>query len=778
MRALGLQEASSSAEQLWNPRGCADLRRQDVNTSISSKNKLKEIIKLLDHRIQVLHQKNLMHEHEPSEKQDRSLTVHMSVVKGSSVKVKATPSSLTTQEIPFSNSYTVLIGYKLHKISPNILVDTPVRPNNVKGAGTEEDITLLPALKQDKDAGNNGGRSLRKANITVRFLSADNSSRTEIDIYNLNDPREVPEVHVIASNIMNQGIKTDTVVLKGNGLQVVVNSSVDNNAKHIPEKGRRTALIVPVHGKTTADGSKRNHPFTVPESLAYQLLLLIQPLPPLKTTSALKDEGSQSIMTTKIETSVEELENILTDLKMERGMYFLPSIILKNFILKLKISRALIKLYLKQETPSTNEKLQSSVMEDILQELQDHLAEVRRPSTSDREEPMLMDNIYSSNELEDPEEAGYSEENHNMLTEPIPEETDFPPFPDEPPLIPALEASSVPNLVTEVTNEHMNDAQRYEFFEKYEGIHGRKKSKAADLKDLLKHIIIACVAVTCLILTVIVVVHIYTSLFVKKEQEPDKTNADKKGGPDNNEVTSAEKTRSQQPHYNVGIEGAQNQQLEYAVNIAKTGSQQPEDSTVGIDNQNNNNLSSPPEMFSSTDTDYIKKPLDLHPDILSPSSPPEDTGLLLPVEPSRHTAHNSLPSYNSSTSKNLKVQPRTFRIHHSSYNSLGNYGKSKDHDYKRLQAKDTVCYKTKPICQRPSRHRPKSTEPKRGHKKVSAKQHSYSSSSWVGDPSSNVPAALDTNKNSKESRLSQDDDSDCACFQHIKGSSSTDSYSN
>ncbi|CAI5771933.1 Hypothetical predicted protein [Podarcis lilfordi] len=522
----------------------------DVNSSINSKNNLKEIIKLLDHRIQVLHQKNLMHEHEPSEKHDRSLTVHLNVV-----------------------------------------------------------------------------------------------------------------------------------------------------------KGRRTALILPDHGKTTADGSKRDHPFTV-----------------------------------------------------------------------------------KQETPSTNEKLQSSVMEDILQDLQEHL--VRRPSTSDSEEPMLMDNIYSSNELEDPEEAGYSEENHNMMTAPVPEEADFLPFTDEPP----LEAISVPNLVTEVANEHMNSAQRYEFFEKYEGIQGKRKAKAADLKDLLKHIIIACVAVTGLILTVIVVVHIYTSLFVKKEQEPDKTNADKKGGPDKNEVTSAEKTRSQQPHYNVGIEGAQNkqpyynagvggtqnQQLEYAVNIVETGSQQLEDSAVGTDNQNNNNLSSPPEMFSSTDCDYIRKPLDLHPvkAMLSPSSPPEDTGLLLPVEPSRHSAHNSLPSYNSSTCKNLKVQPRTFRTNHSSYNSPGNYGKSKDHDYKRLQAKDTACYKTKPIYQRPSRHRPKSTEPKRGHKKVSAKQHSYSSSSWVEDPSSNVSAALDPNKNSKESRLSQDDDSDCACFQHIKGSSSTDSYSN
>ncbi|XP_053241258.1 uncharacterized protein LOC128412406 [Podarcis raffonei] len=729
----------------------------DVNSSINSKNNLKEIIKLLDHRIQVLHQKNLMHEHEPSEKQHRSLTVHLNVVKGSSVKVKATPSSLTTQEIPFPNSYTVLIGYKLHKISPNILVDTPVRPNKVKGAGTEEEITLLPGLKQDKNAGNNDGKSVRATNITVRFLSADNSSRTEIDIYNLKDSREVPEIHVVASNIMNQGIKTDTVVLKGNGLQVVVNSSVDNNAKHIPEKGRRTALILPDHGKTTADGSKRDHPFTAfklvkaahlekpaSQSLVYEDINR-------KATSALKDEGSQSIMTTKTETSVEELENILTDLKMER---------------------------VKQETPSTNEKLQSSVMEDILQDLQEHL--VRRPSTSDSEEPMLMDNIYSSNELEDPEEAGYSEENHNMMTAPVPEEADFLPFTDEPP----LEAISVPNLVTEVTNEHMNNAQRYEFFEKYEGIQGKRKAKAADLKDLLKHIIIACVAVTGLILTVIVVVHIYTSLFVKKEQEPDKTNADKKGGPDKNEVTSAEKTRSQQPHYNVGIEGAQskqpyynagvggaqNQQLEYAVNIVETGSQQLEDSAVGTDNQNNNNLSSPPEMFSSTDCDYIKKPLDLH--------PVKDTGLLLPVEPSRHSAHNNLPSYNSSTCKNLKVQPRTFRTNHSSYNSPGNYGKSKDHDYKSLQAKHTACYKTKPIYQRPSRHRPKSTEPKRGHKKVSAKQHSYSSSSWVEDPSSNVSAALDPNKNSKESRLSQDDDSDCACFQHIKGSSSTDSYSN
>lgn len=49
------------------------------------------------------------------------------------------------------------------------------------------------------------------------------------------------------------------------------------------------------------------------------------------------------------------------------------------------------------------------------------------------------------------------------------------------------------------------------------GIQDKKRAKAADLKELLKHIIIACVAVSGLILAVIVLVHIYNSLFVKKQ---------------------------------------------------------------------------------------------------------------------------------------------------------------------------------------------------------------------------------------------------------------------
>ncbi|XP_061482638.1 uncharacterized protein LOC133384859 isoform X2 [Rhineura floridana] len=691
----------------------------DVHTSIVQKNNLKEIIKLLDHRIQVLHQKNLMHERELSEKQDRSVTVHMNVVKGSSVKVKATPSSLTTQEIPFSNSYSILIGNKLHKISPNIFMDTPERHNKVKGAGTEEDkkkITLLPGLKQDKIAGNNGGRSVRTTNITIRFHSADNSSKTQIDIYNLKDPREVPEVHIVASNIINQGIKSDSVVLKDNGLQVIVNSSVDKNVKHILEKGRRKALIISDHGKSTAEGSERNPSLTAltPLKANHMEEATSQPLvfedSKRKATSALKDESSKSIVKQQTKTSVEELENILNDLKMERE---------------------------KQESLPPSEKMQSSVMEDILQELKEH-----------------------------PEEADYrDDENRNMLMESFPKESQPVEVSDEPPMN-ELEASPVPYLRTEVTNEDMKDAKRFEFFEKYEDIQGKKRAKAADLKELLKHIIIACVAVTGLILAVIVLVHIYTSLFVKK-QEPDKTNADvcKKDEPDKNEVMPAEKKGSQQS--------------EDTINNEETGSQQLEDNTADIGNQNNNNVSSPPPIFPSTDCDKVPKPLDIQPikTRWSPNSPSGETDLLLPAEPLGHSPDNCFPSYNSGTCKNLKIQSRTFKTNCNSCNSPENYSKPKDHDYKRCQTKDIAHYRTKSIYQRLSEHRPKSTEPKRWHKNGSSKQQSYSSSSWVGDPSSNFSIGLDTNENIKESGLSQHDGSECACFQHIKGSSSTDSYS-
>lgn len=145
-------------------------------------------------------------------------------------------------------------------------MDTPVKHNKVKGGGSEEDGkegALLSDLKQDKTAGNNGGRSLRTTNITIRFHSPDNSSETQIDIYNLKDSREVPEVHIVANNIINQGLKMDSVALKDNGMQVIVNSSVDKKMKRI--KGRRKASIKlggGITGENAPKSNKTNHPIT------------------------------------------------------------------------------------------------------------------------------------------------------------------------------------------------------------------------------------------------------------------------------------------------------------------------------------------------------------------------------------------------------------------------------------------------------------------------------------------------------------------------------------
>ncbi|XP_042313638.1 uncharacterized protein LOC121925492 isoform X4 [Sceloporus undulatus] len=357
---------------------------------------------------------------------------------GSSIKEQSTPSSPTAQDVPLSSSYSLLlVGNKL-KISPNM--DPPESHNKVKGAGTEDDRkkrSVLSDLKQDNSAGNNDGKSVRTTNITLRIHSTDNTSQTQIDIYNFKESSEVPEVHIVASSIIKQGIKIDSVVLKDSGLQVIVNSSVDKRVKHIPAKGRRKSLIKCDHGitgKNTPESTTENSPVT----------------------------------------------------------------------------------------GNPNDNLESSLMDSILQELKKHS-----------------------------EESVSTEENFTMTTESSSSESFTKEFSVEPELSQSPKPTPLPNLRVNEVNEDIKDAKRFEFFEKYEGIQDKKRAKTEDLKDLMKHIIIACVAVIGLILTVIVLVHIYNSLFVKKQQDPGVTNATvyKEDGTDKTEITEVEEKENQLLEY-------------------------------------------------------------------------------------------------------------------------------------------------------------------------------------------------------------------------------------
>ncbi|KAG8137543.1 hypothetical protein E2320_004777 [Naja naja] len=616
-------------------------RDPDDHASTDSKNNLKEIIKFL----------------------------------GSSVKEKASPSSLTAKERLFPNSNSVLMGNKAYKISPNILMDSPVRHKKVKGGGSEEDGkegALLPDFKQDKTAGKNGGRSLRTTNITVRFHSPDNSSETQIDIYNLKDSRVVPEVHIVATNIINQGLKMDSVALKDNGMQVIVNSSVDKKMKHI--KGRRKTPIKldgGITGESLPRSSKTNHP---------------------KTAQNAHRDHSQSTIN---EQSVKELEYILNEQNEETD----------------------------QKPLLSSDEMQSSVMKNILQGLKKYTGALLSCKTQ-----------------------GITTATAGLVC------------------VKCLdEHKKLLNLFflflgirTEVTNEDVNDARRFEFFEKYEGIQDKKRAKAADLKQLLKHIIVACVAVSGLILAVIVLVHIYNSLFMKK-QKPIIANAntDKK-------EESVKNKESDQHEESEKIEESETNNmipLEQKTSVSNT---------IDIENHNNNNCS-PPGIFLSTHGEDVTNPLEIQ-SVSSPSCPAKQTELTPYAESSEES-----PNY--CTLKNFKLQSKPSKLNRTSYNSLEQYNTPRNQDYETYQKKHSTSHRKKTDYYLSSRRSPKSTQPKRAYTAHLSKHQYYNSLNWVHDPSSDNFIAPNTNKNFNESEMSQFDGTECTCFQHHKYGSGTDSYS-
>ncbi|KAM6447359.1 uncharacterized protein PHA67_020016 isoform 2-T2 [Liasis olivaceus] len=456
---------------------------------------------------------------------------------------------------------------------------------------------------------------------------------------------------------------------------------------------------------------KQGRPFTehmnlvkdVPEPLAYQLLLLNQILQSLKARSAHRD-NSQSTINEQSETSVKELENILNDLNEETAKV--------------------------QNTPPADESKAQMLMEDEFP-----LEKSQGPETdsSEKKDKTLMESF--------PEEG---------LTVPASSETS---------LIYPLKTTLPQNIRTEVTNEDVKDARRFEFFEKYEGIQDKKRAKAADLKELLKHIIIACVAVSSLILAVIVLVHIYNSLFVKK-QEPIMANANTGKKEESDKKEELIKNEESNKHE----ESEESDKNKIIPLQPKT----PEYNTVEIENHNNNNCS-PPAIFLSTDGEDVTKPLEIQ-SISSPSCPAKQTDLIPHVESLEES-----PNY--STHKNFKLQSRAFKLNNTSYNSLEQYSTSRNQDYERRQEKDIISHRKKSDHRISSRNSPKSTEPKRAHTTHLSKHQYYNNSNQVHDSSSDVFNALDTSKNIDESKMSHFDGTECACFQHHKCGSSTDSYS-
>ncbi|XP_013914509.1 PREDICTED: uncharacterized protein LOC106543123 [Thamnophis sirtalis] len=342
------------------------------------------------------------------------------------------------------------------------------------------------------------------------------------------------------------------------------------------------------------------------------------------------------------------------------------------------------------------------------------------------------------------------------------EESRILPASSETSLIFSLKSTLPQSIRTEVTNEDVNNARRFEFFEKYEGIQDKKRAKAADLKQLLKHIIIACVAVSGLILAVIVLVHIYNSLVAKK-QKPIIANADTDKKEESDKKNEFVKNKESDKH-----EELEKIEESEANNMIPLEPKTSVYDAIDIENHNNNNCS-PPGIFLSTDGEDVTKPLEIQ-SVSSPSYPAKQTELMPYVESLEES-----PNY--STHKKLKVQSKPFKLNRTSYNSLEQYNTSRNQDYERYQEKDSTSHRKKTDHYLSSSSSPKYTQPKRAHTAQLSKHQYYTSLNGVHDPSSDNFITPNINQNFNESKMSQFDGTECKCFQDHKYDCGTDSYS-
>ncbi|XP_043391614.1 uncharacterized protein LOC114020404 isoform X5 [Chelonia mydas] len=579
----------------------------------------------------------------------------------------------------------MLIINKLQKIFPNILLDTRTKYKKVDNEKKEEGKKkrmLFPDLEQDKNTGNNKDR-LTRTNITIRFHSNDNSSQTQIDIYNLKNSRANPEVHIVASNIIDQQNKINSVVVQDDVLQVTVNSSLDKKIQNNKKvRGKSLAKIEAGNVERNSTGSNRKK-------------LLIADL----TTNSMKQTSSHSPFSEETYPT----ESKPTDLP-ESATFPLRQ------------------------------------LNHILQTLEDHM---EKSESSEKENKTQTPFEGHSRSLQ------VSDENLEQF-----------------------KATPVPEPTSVTTKANMKDAKRFEFFKEHEGIHDKKKAKAADLKGLLKHIIIACVAVTGLILAVIVLMHIFTSIFPKNKQEPVITNT-----------------------YN--IYKRENPTKDEAKSISEIDCKDLKRDIAVVKNQcEHSNLNQPPAHQSTEESKENGK--DLEPSekqpghnpssINSPSKRTDERNIILSTstEPVKCNHSSQMPPDNCSSSemktcKNHRTRPRTLKTNQSCCHKPRQHcTEPKEHGYKRLRDKDIALHREHLNHQRSSKHdkhRSKSTKCNTTHSNCSLLDGCCSDSSPSDDSSSDLFISSDTTAKTHLSEISQHDGSKCTCSQHRMGSCSSDSYS-
>ncbi|XP_038262203.1 uncharacterized protein LOC119857243 isoform X5 [Dermochelys coriacea] len=579
----------------------------------------------------------------------------------------------------------MLIINKLQKIFPNILLDTRTKYKKVDNEKKEEGkkkSMLFPDLEQDKNTGNNKDR-LTRTNITIRLHSNDNSSQTQIDIYNLKNSRANPEVHIVASNIIDQQNKINSVVVQDDVLQVTINSSLDKKIQNNNKvRGKNLAKIEAGNVERNSTGSNRKQ-------------LLIADL----TTNSMKQTSSPSPFSEETYPT----ESKATDLP-ESATYPLHQ------------------------------------LNHILQTLEDHM---EKSESSEKENKTQTPFEGHSRSLQ------VSDEN-----------------------IEQFKATPVPEPTSITTKENMKDAKLFEFFKAHEGIHDKKKAKAADLKGLLKHIIIACVAVTGLILAVIVLMHIFTSIFPKNKQEPVITNT-----------------------YN--IYKRENPTKDETKSISEIDCKDLKKDTAVVKNQSeHSNLNQLPVRLSteeSKENGKDLKPSEKQPghnpsSINSPSKRTDERNIILSMstEPVKCNHSSQMPPNNCSSSemktcKNHRTRSRTLKTNQSCCHKPRQHCKEpKEHGYKRLWDKDIALHRKHLNHQRSSRHDKhgsKSTKCNTTHSNCSLLDGCYNDSSPSDDSSSDLFISSDTTAKTHLSEISQHDGSKCTCSQHRMGSCSSDSYS-
>ncbi|KAM9170056.1 uncharacterized protein ACDP82_003306 isoform 4-T4 [Pangshura tecta] len=588
--------------------------------------------------------------------------------------------NVTTEAAQVSNSSSMLIINKLQKIFPNILLDTQPKYKKVDNEKKEEGKKkrmLFPDLEQDKNTGNNKDK-LTRTNITIRFHSNDNSSQTQIDIYNLKNSRANPEVHIVASNIIDQQNKINSVVVQDDVLQVTVNSSLDKKIQNNTKLRGKSLARIEAGNIRNSTGSNRKK-------------LLIADL----TTNSMKKTSSHSAFSEETYPT----ESKPTDLPESATYPFRQ-------------------------------------LNRILQTLEDHM---EKSESSEKENKTQTPFEGQSRSLQ------VSDEN-----------------------IDQFKATLVPEPTSVTTKANMKDAKRFEFFKEHEGIHDKKKAKAADLKGLLKHIIIACVAVTGLILAVIVLMHIFTSIFAKNKQDPVITNTYniyKRENPTNDEAKSITEIDCKELKKDIAV--VKNQSEHSNLN------QLPLHLSTDKSKENGQDLE-PSEKQPGHNTSCINSPskrIDERNIILSTSS-----------EPLKCNNSSQMPPHNCSASemktcKNHRTRPRTLKTNQSCCHKPRHRTESKEHGYKRLRDKDIALHRNHQRSSRHDRHRSKSTKCNTTHSNCSLLDGCCHDSSPSDDSSSDVFISSDTTAKTHLSEISQHDGSKFTCSQHRMGSCSSNSYS-